>query len=266
MKRRRRKIQKHYTITVTSDYAADKTKSYRSRFNIFRVTTVTTVLTVLMAVALTAYEFYALDKVETNLSMLKSAVSEQETVIKELGREKAELTSENEVLNGMVARTIAEKEREAAEYAKKHLPTGFPVTGATIMVDISVMDEPGEELPGYFNYDVGDKYDTGAKKAVEENPIIVFEMSAASDAVATADGKVIAINDDEVFNKSVLVDHGNGYVSIYRNQSEPKVMVGDEVVKGAIIFVGGIDNVYLGYQMKYRNAYIDPMQIMAIDN
>lgn len=265
MSRKHRKIKKHYTIAVTSDYSVDKTKYYRSRFNIFRVSLVTTIMICLIGVGLTAFEFYELNQMDSKLKVLRGIISEQDAIIDKLGDEKSELTSQNQILNNTVAMALEEKEKADEEDAKKHLPTGFPLTGSATIVDISVMDEDVEEPAGYFNYDVGDRYNAEPGKAVEENPISVFEMSSISDVVATADGKVIAVTEDEIFTRCVKIDHGNGYITIYRNNADAKVNVGDDVVRGAIIFVGSESNIYLGYQVTLDEVYIDPMDIIAID-
>ena len=265
MAKKHRKIKKHYTIAVTSDYSVTKTKYYRSRFNIFRVSLATTILVVLIGAALTAFEFYEINQMESKLQVLRGIISEQDEMINELGAEKAELTSQNQILNNSVAMALAEKEKQEEEDAVKHMPSGFPLTGSATVVDISVLDEPDAEPAGYFNYDVGDKYTLEGSKAVEENPIAVFEMSSISDVVATADGKVIAVGEDELFNRLVMIDHGNGYITIYRNNSDPKVSIGDEIVRGAILFVGGEDNIYLGYQVTYEGEYIDPYDVIAIE-
>lgn len=265
MARKKRKIKKHYTIAVTSDYSVDKTKYYRSRFNIFRVSTVTTILIVLIGIALTLFEFYELDQMDSKVKVFKDIIAEQKVMIEELGSEKAELTSQNQILNNTVAMALAEQEKEDEEERIRHIPSGFPLTGSATIVDISVMDEPEEKPAGYFNYDVGDRYNTETAKAVEENPIVVFDMSSISDVVATAEGTVIAISEDEIFTRSVWVDHGNGYITIYRNNADPKVSVGAQVVKGTIIYVGGESNIYLGYQITYNGEYMDPLDIIAID-
>ena len=54
-------------------------------------------------------------------------------------------------------------------------------------------------------------------------------------------------------------------MSIYKNSAEPKVNVGDEVVRGAIIFVGGEENNYLEYQLMQDGVFIEPMDIMDIE-
>ncbi len=265
MARKHRKIKKHYTIAVTSDYSVDKTKYYRSRFNLFRSSLIVTILVVIIGIGLTAFEFYELNQMESKLRVLKDIISEQDEMLLSLGNEKAELTSQVQVLNNTVAMALAEQEKEEEEDALRHLPSGFPLTGSAAIVDISVMDEQNQEPAGYFNYDVGNKYIVEPTHVTEENPIAVFEMSSSSDVVATASGTVIAISEDEIFNRCVMIDHGNGYVTIYRNNADAKVSLGDEVVKGTIIFVGGDANIYLGYQITYEGEYVEPMQVIAID-
>ena len=265
MIRKKRKIKKHYTIAVTSDYSVDKTKFYRSRFNIFRLSVWTMILVLILGAGLMAFEFYEVNKMESKLAVFRDIINEQDEIINTLGSEKAELAAQNQILNNTVAMAVMEKEKEEEESALRHLPSGFPLTGSAAIRDISVMDEPEEKQAGYFNYDVGDKYTTGGSKAVEENPIVVFEMSTVSDVVSTAEGRVIAISDDEVFTRCVKIDHGNGYITIYRNNADPKVSVGDEVVRGTIIYVGGDDNIYLGYQVTYNDEYVDPMDVIDID-
>ena len=265
MAKKHRKIKKHYTIAVTSDYSVDKTKYYRSRFNLFRTSLIMTILVVIIGIGLTAFEFYELNQMESKLRVFKDIISEQEKMISTLGDEKAELTGQVQVLNNTVAMTLAEQEKEEEEDALRHLPSGFPLTGSAAIVDISVMDEPEQELAGYFNYDVGDKYTVESSHVTEENPIAVFEMSSSSDVVATAAGTVIAITEDEIFTRCVMIDRGNGYITIYRNNADAKVSLGGEVVKGTIIFVGSDANIYLGYQITYEGEYVEPMQVIAID-
>ena len=47
--RKHRKIKKHYTVAVTSDYSVSKTKYYRSRINIFSFSIIVMVVVFLMA-------------------------------------------------------------------------------------------------------------------------------------------------------------------------------------------------------------------------
>lgn len=265
MSRKRRKIKKHYTISVTSDYAPDSTKYYRSRFNLFNVMYRTMFLVVLLGVALTAFEFYELNVMGDKLSSFKSIIYEQEQMIKALGDEKAELASQNQVLNNTVAMNLEKEAEEQAVDAEKHLPTSFPLTGSATIADPDVFfAEEMDATTAYFEAILAQKEKENAEET-QTDPLTLFVMSEVSDVVAAADGKVMAIVEDPVYKNSVMIDHGNGYITIYKNIADPKVFVGDEVVRGAIIYVGGEDNNYLGYQITYEGQYVDPMHIIAIN-
>lgn len=263
MAKKRRKIKKHYTIAVTSDYSGDKTKYYRSRFNLFKVMLRTMFLVVLIGIGLTVFEFYELEQMDSKVRVFKEIIAEQENLIDRLGQEKAELTSQNQILNNTVAMSLKEEEEAAAEYASRHLPSGFPLSGSATIQDEEVyFAEEMDETTAYFEAILAE---TETEEPVVKEPSTLFVMTEISDVVATADGNVIAILTDDVYGQSVLIDHGNGYVTIYKNNSEAKVHVGDEVVRGSIIFVGGASNDYLGYQITYEDVYIDPLQIIAIN-
>ena len=60
------------------------------------------------------------------------------------------------------------------------------------------------------------------------------------------------------------MDHGNGYVTIYRNQGDVIVKLGDEVAHGTTIFVIGSKNTKFGYQIMKDDVYIDPMDMLSI--
>jgi murein DD-endopeptidase MepM/ murein hydrolase activator NlpD len=63
----------------------------------------------------------------------------------------------------------------------------------------------------------------------------------------------------------IIIDHGNGYRSIYRNAGKVLVKEGEVLGKGYILFSIGKDNTDLGYQITQDEEYIDPMTIINID-
>lgn len=240
MKKRKRKIKKHYTVSVTSDYSSFKTKYYRSRFNILRVCINSMIVAVCVAAALTVFEFIQINRIEKDITTFKNIINEQKEMIDTLHLEKAELQSQNEVLNATIGIKTVEAQEEEKINEEKHFPNHFPLTGSAVYV------EQDTEAEGYV-------------------PIAVFEMSDISDVVATADGKVTMVREDTTYGTFISIDHGNGYISIYRNDGEPKVMEGDEVVRGSILFIGGGDGSLLGYQITKDGEYIDPMSVVEIN-
>lgn len=240
MKKRKRRIKKHYTVSVTSDYSSFKTKYYRSRFNIFKVCINSMIIAVLVAAAITAFEFIQIRRIEKDIVTFREIISEQKDMIDELHAQKAELQSQNEVLNATIGIKTVEAQEEERIMEEKHYPNSFPLTGSASYVE----------------------QDTEAENYV---PIAVFEMSDISDVVSAADGVVTMVREDTNYGTFISIDHGNGYVSIYRNAGEPKVMEGDEVVRGYILFIGGGDGSLLGYQITKDGEYIDPMTIIDIN-
>ena len=266
--RKHRKIKKHYTVAVTSDYSVSKTKYYRSRINIFSFSIIVMVVVFLMAAGLTAYEFYEIDQMESKLGVLRATISEQEKIIDDLGAEKAELSARNQILNNTIAMTAQEEEKRLQEEAARHYPDGFPMTGSAVLTDLetvlgnmaSVNDDTTDSSENYEEPD-----DMPVPTVNENDMLLIFQMSSTSDVVASADGVVMEITNDNVFGNCVKIDHENGYVSVYRNSGAPKVSTGDVVVGGSILFVAGEDNTLLGYQIYKDDVYIDPYTMMVID-
>ena len=70
---------------------------------------------------------------------------------------------------------------------------------------------------------------------------------------------------DTEYGTKIVVDHGNGYCSVYRNNGTALVKTGEELGKGYILFTIGEDNQKLGYQIMKDDAYIDPMTMIDIN-
>ena len=178
-------------------------------------------------------------KIET----LMAETAQQQKDIEELTAEKEDLISLRKELSNKViilSDTINLKveEEEALEQAQAqaHMPVGFPLSASA-----SVEASEGE------------------------NPMVKLNGSEGSSVIASADGTIISITTDSGYLHCIRIDHGNGYTSIYRNDGDVMVKEGDEVVRGAILYVIGEDNTELGYQIMYEEKYIDPMGLINID-
>lgn len=122
-----------------------------------------------------------------------------------------------------------------AQIAEQSVPTDYPLTGSASMTVIT-----------------------------DGDPMVEFTAMEGSTVVAAGKGVVTAVEEDEVYGSRVVIDHGNGYVSIYRNKGESQVKAGDEVASGTTLFMVTEDNRQLGYQIKENDVYIDPTTIIAI--
>ena len=224
MKRRKHKRRLNHVLILTSDAADANVKQFRVRAWIVEV--VVLLLCVLVG-GVIGYFVY-----EGQLWENASTLSEQNSKLEEQVTEQAE---EIQILSDTVSQKVQSESELSATLEKQSLPTEFPLTGSASMEEVS-----------------------------EGDPMCIFHASVGTTVVAAASGTVIAINDDEIYGHSVWVDHGNGYVTIYRNKGDTTVNVGDSVVQGTTLFVIGEDNADLGYQMQKDGSYINPMDMLAI--
>lgn len=178
-----------------------------------------------------------------DIDTLKQKNNEQTEKIAELEEEKEDLIALREELSEKVtilSDTINQKveAEEALEEAtaRAHMPVGFPMSSSASL-----------------------------EEADTEDAMVKLTGSEGSSVIASGDGTVLQVATDSLYANIIKIDHGNGYISIYRNDGDPMVKEGDEVVRGAILFVIGEDNTEVGYQITYDEKYIDPMGLINID-
>ncbi|MDE6994556.1 MAG: M23 family metallopeptidase [Lachnospiraceae bacterium] len=180
---------------------------------------------------------------DKKIEVLMAETEQQKRSIEELTEEKADLVSLREelmnkvtILSDTINQKVEEEEALEQERAQAHMPVGFPLSSSA-----SLEEDDGE------------------------NPMVKLSGSEGSSVIASADGTIISITTDSGYLHCIKIDHGNGYNSIYRNDGDVMVREGDEVVRGAILYVIGEDNTELGYQIMYEEKYIDPMGLINID-
>lgn len=147
-----------------------------------------------------------------------------------------ELSEKVTILSDTINQKVEQEEAKEAEDAQAHMPVGFPMSSSASM-----------------------------QEADTEEPMVKLNGSEGNSIVASGAGTVLSITTGSTYLHCVRIDHGNGYVSIYRNDGEVMVKEGDELVRGSIIFVIGEENTELGYQITYEEKYMDPMDLLNID-
>ena len=105
------------------------------------------------------------------------------------------------------------------------------------------------------------------KKRDEEiaKSFIPFEAEQGTSVIATAKGTVSSIAGSDTTGYIVMVDHGNGYFTVYRNSAKPEVKEGDDVTTDTELFKIEQWNGKLGYQIIENESYIDPLSLMEIN-
>lgn len=168
---------------------------------------------------------------------------EQKAVIASLEEEKERLEAEIESLNVKIEAlsTAVNAQAETAEalqeeLSQQSLPTNYPLTGSASIEEVT-----------------------------EGEPLVIFTATEGITVVASAKGTVTAVEEDETYGCRIVIDHGNGYVSIYRNGGEAQVKAGDEVAQGSTLFLVGNDNKQLIYQIMKDGEYIKPTDMLSIN-
>lgn len=102
------------------------------------------------------------------------------------------------------------------------------------------------------------------EEITEGEPACILNGTEGTTVVATAGGVVTAVEEDPDYGNKVTVDHGNGYVTVYRNKGECLVKAGDTVAQRTTLFIIDSGNTRLHYQIQQDGVFINPMQMIEI--
>lgn len=239
--RKEEKVQYSVQLVLDGDVGTEKHFSVR-----LGVLVAFFVAVALLLIATLAYCFILAGELsrsnhrEQELRTRTEALEEQyETLLSEndeIVRENAELQEKVGILSDTINDKIKQEQKREAEIAQTYIPTGFPLKGS------ASYNKNETELDG--------------------NPIAMFHASRGTSVVATANGTVSSIAGDVGVGYIVMIDHGNGYFSVYRNGAVPKVKKGDVVTINTELFDIEEGKEMLGYQIIENERYIDPLNLM----
>lgn len=153
-----------------------------------------------------------------------------------LSVENTTLSNKVTVLSEAVSMKVATEDAISQEMQENALPHGFPLSGSATM-----------------------------KEAEEGDPMLIFTAQQGVNVVTSGTGTVVSVSADEEYGNRIMIDHGNGYQSIYRNGGTALVKNGEKLGKGYILFSIGEENQELGYQIMKDDEYIDPMLMVDIN-
>ena len=200
---------------------------------------VTTILLFLVVVAVTCKFIY--DSI--TIRDARKTIIQQSAALNDLTDENEALTVENSTLSNKVTvlSEAVSKKAEAEDVLSQEtienaLPKGFPLSGSATMTE-----------------------------AEEGEPMLIFSATSGINVLTTGTGTVEVVDVDEAYGTKIIIDHGNGYRSIYRNNGTALVKQGESLGKGYILFSIGKDNQELGYQIMLDEEYIDPLSMIEIN-
>lgn len=250
MESKKRKKKIHYTVMVVSDSSEGGIRQFFFSPRILLAAAAALLVILLGGGIYTAYVTSSLHS-QTNANQVLS------TKVENLTKEADELSFENEELSHKVTLLSETVNNKAQEAAEKSMPTGFPLSATA-----SILQE--EDLQPDAQEDGQPSVEEAQEAPQPADPIVVFSASAGTLVIATGNATVLSVEADPEYGNIVKLDHGNGYVSIYRCQPDPKVRVGDEITKGTMLYEMTAEGNRLGYQILENDAYIDPLELMEI--
>ena len=249
-----KKQKKNHVVIVTSDAADASVKQYRIRSWVIWLIVGIACIVIGIGVGYFINEKRIwnaanrkIDECKAEVQDMKGQITAKEeemaTQLSDFEAERSSYEKEIEELNNklsIMSDTVHQKNEEIAQlqdvYDAMYSPTMLPLTGGATIEEVS-----------------------------EGDPMCLFNAMEGSLVIATASGTVTEIVEETEYGYKVTIDHGNGYVSIYRNEDTPKVKQGDVVQQGATIYVVDVDNLEIGYQIMQDGVYINPMDMMRIE-
>ncbi|MCR4754991.1 MAG: peptidoglycan DD-metalloendopeptidase family protein [Lachnospiraceae bacterium] len=243
-KKKKRGASYYYDLTISND-PKSSVKSRRYTHAMLRIFEIVISILVITIIGFVGYVNYTGSVTREREGALLSN-------IEQLQNENAALKSENEQLGEKItilSETVNQKTEVVAQIEEKSLPTGFPLSGT------AELEEKQEELR--------------LDGETVSRPMIEFKATDGTYVIAAGDGTVSLVAEESTYGWEVRIDHDNGYVTIYRTNTEPKVKQGDEIPRGGLIFEiekpNGEDIGKVAYQILKDEEYIEPTEMLKIE-
>ncbi len=243
MQSNKHKRKENHVIIVTSDAVDANVKQIRIKPWVLKCVIVLICLIIGSMLGYILYEQQIWNAVGEKYATQSDKMKVLEEKNEELLFEIEELDSQILALNDKIAilsETVnqkTEKENElTAALAQQSNPTEFPLNSSAMM-----------------------------EESTEGEPRCIFTASEGAMVVATANGTVTAVNEEAEYGHNIWIDHGNGYITVYRNQGEPKVQQGQVISRGAVLYLIEAENTKFCYQMLKDGAYISPIEMLTIN-
>lgn len=233
-KKHRRKVSR--IIIFTTDAVDAKTKQVKVRPVLVGFFTLLVCVVLGGVIGLFVYESQIWELANKKNEAQAEEMAAMEAEIDRLEADIEMLTAEKEAMSVAVVENQQAADALAQELEQQSIPSDYPLTGSA-----------------------------GIEEITEGDPMIVLTATDGTTVVASAKGTVSEVGQDETYGNVIRVDHGNGYVSVYKNKGESQVKAGDEVAQGTTLFLIGEDNRQLGYQIMKDGAYINPMDVLSIN-
>ena len=242
-KRHKRKVG--YTIMIVSDSVEKNQKKFHINTGILSIVAfVLLVVVVCYAEYTTILMHGATERSEVYAGQIAELQKDNEQLLKDKEELEKQVANLNQTLSQKETQVQKQEETLQTTAEEEKMPRGFPVSGA------AQIKEAGEEPAGL--------------QPNEDWKEVIFTAAPGTNVIASGAGTVAGVAAEGDEPAGISIDHGNGYVSNYRNAGTPKVAAGDEVEQGAVLFEIEENNVEIGYSISRENEFLEPMEIIEI--
>lgn len=254
-KPRKHRHKRNYTIMVISGDSDGSTKKLHLNHFMTQLLAYTSFLIVLAIICYIIYSSITISSLRKIEADQKTQIDDYTAQITALEVTGDELETKVQQLSAALNQRLEDEQVSAEEAESLAVPSGFPLTGTATLVP--AFDDPSETSVTKVSEDM--------EETPSGNPIVLLESGPGNSVIASGSGEILTVTTDAKFGNAVSIDHGNGYISIYRYEGDPLVSEGSKIDKGDIIFVISEGATTLGYQIQLDEEYIDPEDLIEIN-
>jgi septal ring factor EnvC (AmiA/AmiB activator) len=203
------------------------------------------------------------------LEKLKKQISEQRASIDKLERDQQRLGELVANIDKVLAQRKAEAERKAREARKKQPASGKVSVGGKGAGAFAA--QRGKLLMPALGKIVG-RYGQARANVSGKSTTwrgLMIQARQGSDVLACANGQVVFSDWLRGFGNMIILDHGDGYLSIYANNESLYKSVGDTVTRGETIAsvgnTGGEEKPGLYFELRRNGQPLNPLSWIGKD-
>lgn len=204
------------------------------------------------------------------LEKLKKQISEQRASIDKLERDQQRLGELVANIDKVLAQRKAEAERQAQQARKKQPASGKVSVGGKTPSGVFAKQRGKLLMPalGKITGRYGQARANASGKSTTWRGLMI-QARQGSDVLACANGQVVFSDWLRGFGNLIIVDHGDGYLSIYANNESLFKSVGDKVTRGETIAsvgnTGGEEKPGLYFELRRNGQPFNPLPWIGKD-
>jgi septal ring factor EnvC (AmiA/AmiB activator) len=206
-----------------------------------------------------------IEKKAKTLDELLYEVKDQETALEKTKKEKNEYLNEVEGERQKAIEMSKEMEKAMEDLEKliRSLSTKEKAPGSRYFAQKILKLPVDGMVKGYFGKQKEEKYGTETI-----NRGIDIEAPFGTDVKAVAPGKVVYNDNFLGYGKMILIEHGEGFITLYSHLASASVETGSDVTEGDIIGkvgqTGSVKNATLHFEIRQSGKAVNPFNYIQL--